>query len=268
MIVEKINAYLNSDGKTIDEAILNDVANLSRWSFKRQFGEREDKSETIRLSSIGKCLRQQAYKTLGFEQAGKVIDARAKTVFFLGDLVELAIVGLAKAAGCEVMLTGDKQAEVEIQGVKGHPDGVLRDSGKDYLLEVKSMSSYSFEDFERGVIDDGYRYQCNAYMASLNLTKCVIVALNKDAGVLAEQMINLDLTIVKDIYSRIEVLKNASATDLPERPYQPNAKGFYPWQCRYCAFYQTCLPNSELVLVGKAYKLKEKAYDAATATKN
>lgn len=265
MIVEKINTYLNSEGKSLDEAILSDIANLAKWSFQRQFGAREDKSGTLRLSSIGRCIRQQAYTILNFDQAGKTIDARAKMVFFQGDMTELAIVALAKAAGCDVSATGDKQSSVEIDGVIGHPDGLLKDSGKTYLLEVKSMSSFSFKEFERGAIDDGYRFQCNAYMHALGLSQCVIVALNKDAGVLFEQMINIDPIIIKKILGRIDILKNVTKETLPERPYHPNDRGFYPWQCRYCAFYETCLPNAELVLVGSAYKLKE-SHHAATAT--
>lgn len=258
MIVDKVNEFLNAEGKKIDELLLVEIASLSRWAFAKQFGEREDKPGMLRLSSIGKCSRQQAYKVLNFEENGKTIDARARMVFFMGDLTELAIVGLAKAAGCDIFSTGDQQAIVEIEGVPGHPDGLLRDSGKTLLLEVKSMSSFSFKDFERGVIDDGYRYQCNAYMEALKLEKCVIVALNKDAGVLAEQIISKDETIVSDIYKRIALLKNVTKDSLPPRPYAPNDKGFYPWNCLYCAFHQTCLPNAEKVLVSNKYKLKEK----------
>jgi hypothetical protein len=258
VIIDRINALLNSEGKTISDAILDEVAQLSRWTFARQFGEREDRPGTLRLSSIGKCIRQQAYKLLKFPEDGKKIDARARMVFAMGDLTELVVVGLAKAAGCIIEATGDKQASVEIDGVPGHPDGVLIDSGKRYLLEIKSMSSFSFRDFERGVIDEGYRYQCNAYMAALNLDKCVIVALNKDAGVLAEQVISLDPTIVADIRSRIILIRQAKIDSLPPRPYKPDAKGFYPWPCLYCQFHNTCLPNAEKVLVSNKYKLKEK----------
>lgn len=258
MIVDKINAYLNTAGKTIDEIILADVAVSARYSFMRQFGEVQERTNTLRLSSIGRCVRQQAYNVLGFEQNGKTIDARAKMVFFQGDIVELAIVQLAKAAGCDIMGIGMSQSRVEIDGIVGHPDGLLRDSGTNYLLEVKSMSSYGFKEFERGVIDDGYRFQVNAYMEALALEKVLMVAYNKDAGLIAEKIISKDPDIVKDIQNRIKIIKAATKDKLPKRPYAPNDKGFYPWNCLYCGFHGTCLPNAEKVLVGKAYKLKEK----------
>lgn len=267
MIVDKINAYLSTEGKTIDEAILADVANLSRWAFAKQFGEREDKPGTLRLSSIGKCLRQQAYKLLNFESNGKAIDARARMVFFMGDLTELAVIALAKAAGCEIQSTGQNQLQVEIDGITGHPDGIIVENDVRYLLEVKSMSSFGFNEFQRGVLDEGYRYQNNSYMHALGLTQAIVVGLNKDAGVLHEAVISKDQAFVDEIKRRISVLKDVKVESLPERPYKPDAKGFLPWQCRYCAYYGTCWPNSELALVGKAYKLKtQKETPHATPT--
>jgi|SRR6185436_5090662 len=258
MIVEKIHQYLAGEGKSIEQSILDDIARMSSGSFSRQFGAREERGRSLRLSSIGRCPRQSAYSILGFPENGKSIDARARMVFAMGDLTELVVVGLAKAAGCVIESTGDKQSTVQINGVPGHPDGILIDSGKRYLLEVKSMSSFSFKDFERGVLDEGYRYQCNAYMTALDLNECVIVALNKDAGVLSEMTISKDPAIVRDIKFRINLIQNATKENLPVRPFAPDPKGFYPWPCLYCPFHQTCLPNAEKVVVSNRYKLKEK----------
>lgn len=258
MIVDRIHAYLSSQGTTINEAILNDVGNLARNAFMRQFGEREEKAKTLRLSSIGRCLRQQAYNVLGFEVNGKEIDSRARMVFFQGDMAEIAIIQLAKVAGCEMTACGANQEVIELDGVTGHPDGILWESPGTYLVEAKSMSSFGFNEFERGVIDQGYIYQIQAYMDALHLSDAIVVALNKDAGVLAEQIIHKDELIVADIKERIAMLKAVTPETLPDRPYKPNEKGFYPWQCRFCAHYKTCLPETELFLVKNAYKLRAK----------
>ena len=257
MIVDKINQYLSTTGKELDAALLDEVGKLASYAFQRQFGVREERVVTKPyFSSIGKCLRQQAYKLLGFEEAGKEIDSRAKMLFFQGDMVELAVVELAKVAGCNVSGTGFEQEATEWNGLRGRPDGVVDGT---HVLEVKSMASYSFERFEQGQLEDSYRYQCNAAMESLGLAKTVIVAQNKDSGPLCEMVIEKDPAIVEDIRQRLSVLGNATKEMLPERPYAPDAKGFYPWQCRYCAFFKTCLPNAELVLVRNKYSLKEKA---------
>lgn len=261
MIVDRINAFLSSTNQTVDETIVNEVGLLCRIAFLKQFLKREDKPKTLRLSSIGRCVRQQAYNLLGFEQNGKQIDARARMVFFMGDLVEIAVIQLAKAAGCNIESVGQDQAIVEIEGIEGHPDGILVQDGKRYLLEVKSMSSFAFGDFERGILDDGYRWQINAYMAALGLSESIVVALNKDAGVLSEMTVSQNAEIVADIKSRIGLLKAATKENLPPRPYKPNDKGFLPWQCTYCFAYGHCWPKAEKVLVNKAYKLKVKEND-------
>jgi CRISPR/Cas system-associated exonuclease Cas4 (RecB family) len=291
MIVDKINQYLSTTGKTVDEAILKEVSDLAAFAFQRQFGVREERDQkTPYFSSIGKCLRQQAYKLLKFEENGKEMDSRSKMVFFQGDMAELAVIQVAKQAGCNISVGGSDQESIEVDGMRGRPDGILHDAGQtqptkedlrdaeelgeltfearppqDYVVEVKSMSSFSFRDFERGVVDDGYRYQCNAAMLALKLNKTVIVGLNKDSGVLHEMVISRDEKIIEDIAERLDTLKKATKEDLPYRPYQPDAAGFYPWQCRYCAFFKTCLPNAELVLVKNAYKLKEVKKNAIPA---
>ena len=255
MLIDKINAYLSGEGKTIDEAILTDVGNLSKWAFGRQFGERQERKNTLRLSSIGKCLRQQAYTLLGFEENGKEIDARARMVFAMGDLTELVVVGLIKTVGIKLEFVGMYQATVYIEGIEGHPDGIVAIDGSKYLLEVKSMSSFSFKAFEQGELDSGYKYQINAYMEALGLKKAIVVALNKDAGVLGEMVVSLDPAIVEDIKNRIITLKDASIDKLPERPYAPNEKGWLPFNCLYCAFHRVCMPNAQKILVSGKYKL-------------
>lgn len=265
MIVDRINAYLATAGQDINQAILTEVGKLAVDAFSRQFGKRENKEmKNPWFSSIGKCMRQQAYKLLGFPEDGKAIDARAKMVFFMGDLAEIAIIQVAKAAGCEISASGKDQERIEIFGVTGKADGVLWEEEGGYLIEAKSMSSFAFRDFERGILDEGYRYQVNAGMAALKLSQTIVVGLNKDAGVLAEQIVSINPEIVKDIEKRSIILKNLNKDKLPDRAYATNEKGFYPWNCLYCGFHRTCLPNAEKVVVSKKYKLKEKPKNATT----
>lgn len=262
MIVNEINRFLTAESQDIPQAILDEAGKLASYSFARQFGKREERPATLRLSSIGSCTRKQAYKILGYEDNGKEIDSRAKQVFFQGDICELAIVSLAKAAGVNITDSGLDQKAIEFDGIQGHADGVITigDEQAGYervLLEVKSMSSFSFKNFENQQIDEGYRYQCNAYMEALGLNRTCIVALNKDSGVLAEWIIPKQKEIVDDIRNRIAILRAVTKETLPERPYHPDAKGFLPFYCLYCNVYKTCRPNAERVLVSNRYKLRD-----------
>lgn len=261
MIVDKIESYLNNQPKQIDIKILEEISILAACSFERQFGKMVypfvKEEPKMRLSSIGKCTRQQAYNILGFKPSGKEIDARAKTIFFQGDMVEMAIVQLALVAGCNIIDCGKNQKTIELNGIPGHPDGIfINEFNQKFLLEVKSMSSYSFSDFQNGQIDEGYLFQINAYLEALELEECVMVGLNKDAGVLHEHIVKKNPSFISRIKENIKTLKTVKIENLPPRPYSPDEKGFYPWNCLYCAHFKTCLPDAELVLVKNKYKLK------------
>ena len=255
MIVDKINTYLSTEGKTVNQAILDDVGSLAKYAFFRQFGVREAKTPEIWLSSVGHCVRQQAYNLLGFTPNGKEIDSRAKMVFFQGDMTELAIIQLARQAGCDISDCGMTQAKAELDGARGRVDGILHDNGNS-LVEVKSMASYAFERFEGGDVEQ-FLHQTNAYMHALGLGRAVIVGLNKDSGVLHEHVLNKDLSVVDDIKKRIATIRAATKENLPSRPFGPDEKGMLPWNCLYCAHSKTCWPNSGKVLVKGRYKLKE-----------
>lgn len=262
MIVDKINKYISSNGKTVNEEICNEVSKLAGWAFKRQFFSNDEPASkgTIRLSSCGRCPRQIAYAYHGIEKKGKEQDSRSKMVFWLGDLVELTVINLAKAAGVNLEFTGLNQITVKfsVNGteIEGHPDGICIDEEK-YLLEVKSMTSYGFEKFEAGEIDDGYVAQVNAYMESLGLTWCVFVAINKESGVMHEKILIKDPAIIEKIRKSLVSVLQSTTEKLPEAPYKPNEKGLYPWNCLYCSWWGKCHPTAEKVLIGKSYKLKE-----------
>lgn len=261
MIVNKINEFLSSEEKTVNDWLAYETGKLAEFSFKRQFGENKESDNSLRLSNAGKCPRQLAYKFHNFELKGKEIDGRAKIIFFQGDVVELLIVQLAKSAGCPITATGLNQMTVSVKiaetEVKGHPDGVLFD-GEVYLVEVKSMSDYGFKAFEKGELEESYIAQVNMYMDALGLGKCIVIGLNKNNGVLHEVIVEKNTELVKKLKETLGLVLKSTPDTLPDPAYAVNDKGVYPWQCLYCAWWCVCRPNAEKVLVGRAYKLKEK----------
>jgi hypothetical protein len=268
MIVDKINKYLSENEYISDKNARYTVEKLAGWSFERQFmtnSERENKGK-LYMSSLGKCPRQLAYGFHGVEKSGRGMDGRSKMVFFQGDVSELTIVNLAKLAGCNLVATGLDQITVSmtIDGfvIQGHPDGILYDNGKAYLFECKSMSSFSFKAFEKdGTIDKTYKTQLSLYCSSLGLDTAILVALNKDNGVLAEHTFTKDESLLADCKKNISAVLASTADKLPEPMYQCNEKGVYPWQCNYCSWFRKCRPTAEQVLVGKNYQLREKVND-------
>lgn len=263
MIVDKIYEYLTKKEKTLDDYLLEEVSKLSRFAFKRQFMTEDSDERKLRLSSAGKCPRQLSYLINGFEKKGREIDSRAKLIFWTGDLAELTIVSLAKCAGVPMLATGLNQLKVSItisgKEILGHPDGLVLHEGTALLLEVKSMSSYSFDSFVKGNLDSSYWVQVNEYMHALKLTMCIFVAINKDNGLLHEMIVYYDEELHKRTVTSLSLVINSNKDVLPERPFKPDEKGFYPWNCAYCAFYTTCLIEPKLaekVTVNNSTKLK------------
>jgi len=261
MIVDKINKYLSSENLTLNEYILNEISLLAKYTFKRQFMEDSELVEgKLRLSKCGDCPRKLAYAYFGFKPSGKEIDSRAKIVFWMGDLVEMTVIELAKLAGVKLLATGLNQLTISLNidgiDIEGHPDGLLLNDGEFILLEIKSMSDYGFNSFQKGEIDEGYLSQVNIYMHVLNLNKAIFVAINKNSGVLHEVIIKKDNKIVDKAIKNLKTVINSSPDRLPKIRCKPDSKGFYDWHALYCPYWKICLKNAEKILVGKTYKLK------------
>jgi hypothetical protein len=267
MIVDKIFWYLNHSEKTLDKALSYEVGQTAQWDFERQFMSEEiDKTGTIWLSSCGKCPRQLAYSYHGFEKNGKEQDGRAKLTFFAGNIAEIAVTCIGKKACKEaksgsLVAIGKDQLELylPIEGtvLRGHPDGLYFEN-EFYLVECKSMTSWAFDEFEKGIIDESYLSQVNIYMGIANLKKCIFIAYNKLSNVLSERIVDFDQSIYDEAIKTLTSVLKSSKESLPMPKYTLNEDRFYPWNCLYCAYWKLCHPNAELVLVKKAYKLKEK----------
>lgn len=257
MILEAIESYIESpsgDG----EIHFKNFKELAEYSFKRQFTEREKSDNAFRLSNSGHCARKLAYKQLKFPLNGKEMDARSHFVFWYGDILEACVLTLAQLAGLNICYTGREQKTVTLDcgnGLKidGHPDGFWGD----YLVEIKSMTSYGFREFQERKISEEYLCQANANMEASGLDKMIMIAINKESGVLCEQVLTKNSEYVEMAKATFRELKGATTDKLPERKYKPT-NGLWPWQCGYCAYWKTCLEGKaeQIVIKGK-YKLKE-----------
>jgi len=256
MIVDKINEYLTGNPTAIEE-VLQEASEIQRHIFNRQFMKEGGRGQYLGLSQAGRCPRQSAYQLLGFEHNGKEKDSRSKIVFYMGDVTEMMVYLLAKLAGCEIEKGGLNQERVSFKvgdkEVYGHPDGLYNG----HLVEIKSMTSFSFKDFQKGIIEPSYLSQINTYLDALGLEKCIMIALNKDSGVLGEQIITKDPDIVAKAHDTLKLVLESTKEDLPKGWYSPDEKGFYPWNCLYCSYWKTCHEKAEKVLVKGKYKLKE-----------
>lgn len=261
MIVDKIDKFLEQNKTTEVNKELFDEYGKETWhAFERQFLQEKVDRPSLRLSSLGKCVKQQAFIVSGTEKDDD-ITPRNKRTFYFGDIAEVMVVSLAKYAGVNLH---SEQKKVKMAGVVGHIDGIVTDDeGDDILFECKSMSDFAFQRFKKTGIDDswGYVSQMNAYMEGLGLEYAVIVGYNKNNGHLHEEVIMKDPAVIARLASNVGLIKNLEGgvlalEDVP-RKYEEEDETYYrkktgnkklPIQCSYCSYRKSCWSDIRTVI--------------------
>ena len=268
MIVDRIYEYLNEEGKTIDEAILEEVVKrFERVVIRQLMQDREEKPGRLYVTRFSHpCARKGAYGYHAFE--AEELAPRVKLNFLIGDAVELAVMATAKLAGCDIGLSNDR-VELEIDGVTvgGYIDGLFHD-GKDlFVAEFKKMSPYGYRRVEtQGITDEwGYVSQVHAYMKALDLDRSIFVILDGQSGTLNERVVEFDPDIWKAMEERGRAILKSTPEDLPPGAFEPeraqNGRMELELRCRYCQYKHHCWPRAQLALRGNkpSWYIKEQS---------
>ena len=219
---EQIEAF----GKSISESVALQLAEAGK-----------PRAATLRMSNLGKPDRQLWYAFHPDpEQQAETLEPHTLLKFLLGHVWESVLLFLAKAAGHDVT---QEQAEVEINGVKGHIDAVI----DGHVVDVKSASTYAFKKFKYGTLaeDDpfGYIDQIGGYSTALGLPGAFLAG-DKQNGHLALLQIPQQETEGLRIEERIEHLKEVVVSpEEPERCYEAAPDGLsgnlaLSVGCSYC----------------------------------
>lgn len=178
---------------------------------------------TLRMSNLGKPDRQLWYEFHPDPNDPKEeLEPHTLLKFLIGDIYEAVLLFLAKVAGHSV---AQEQAEVEIDGIKGHIDAVI----DDVVVDVKSASTFAFKKFKFGTLADddpfGYIDQIGGYMAALGKPGAFLAG-DKQNGHLALLSIPREETEGLRISDRITHLKAMIDDEAePERCYEPVPDG-------------------------------------------
>lgn len=241
--------YQLLQGKVIsDPAVLEKFGpELGKVLTQRLLSRGEERVPTLRMSSIGRPLRQQWYDLKGFK--GEELDGKTLLKFMYGDLIEALVLVLAEAAGHHVEML---QEEIEVDGVKGHIDAVI----DGVLVDVKSCSPYSYGKFETGDLftpgNDpfGYVGQLSGYAHALQRNEASFIAINKVLGsicTLPLRRVDLD---GYDVRGRIAEVRRVVDSDAPpERCYEDEPDGKSGNRklavgCSYCGHRFRCWGDS------------------------
>lgn len=247
-LVQDIYAFI-SDPKSFSRANVTAFGETLAQRLAYRFSEQRG-AGTLRASNLGKPCDRQLWYDVHRSSDREPLPPAARLKFLFGDILEELLLFLAREAGHTVT---SEQAEIEINGVKGHIDGIV--DGR--LVDCKSASSYAFEKFKDHKLpeDDafGYMDQLGAYLAGSqsnpDLTDkdtASFLVIDKTLG-----HITLDTYPAsgKD-YSKLveqkrEMLAKAEPPDRPftDVPFQKSGNRKLGTACSYCPFKHICWPN-------------------------
>ena len=255
-LVPDIYAVLEGRGgwdKAITTFLSDGIAEVA----ESRFSEPQKPRDYLGLSSIGTpCDRKLWYK-INASDKGEELGAETLGTFFYGDLLEVFILALAKAAGHDVQ---GEQDCLEVHGVKGHRDAVI----DGVTVDVKSCTGFSFQKFAKNNLREedpfGYISQLSSYVYAgkddplvKEKTKGAFLAVQKDRFKLCLDMYDFTEEL-KTKEAEINRVKAMVAGDLPETRLEPvpqsstspNTK--LNTQCGYCEFKNICYPEARKFL--------------------
>ena len=207
---------LDIDDKTIDAFGESMKEVLSQWA-----NPRPRDSGTLRMSNIGKPMRQLWYDMRSESKTTERIKPSVFIKFLYGHMLEEVLLMLIKIAGHEVT---DEQKEVSVSGIKGHMDCVI--DGE--VIDIKTASGFAFKKFYNKTLaeDDifGYLAQLAGYEAAMGTNKGGFLAMNKESGEIA--LYRPDSFDKPDIKKKIKTVKKLIKIDTPpELCYNPIPDG-------------------------------------------
>ena len=201
-------------------------------------------SSGLRFSALGRPDRQVWYDNHPIEGGKEAITGRTAMKFLYGDVIEALLLFLTKEAGHEVDM---EQAEVEVDGVKGHIDARI----DGVIVDVKSASPFGYKKFkDRSVTEDdpfGYVDQLAGYAN--------VLTPGEDAAWLAMDKVSGDIcisplskTVIKHHQPQDRITEQKAVLNMDEPPpfcYDdvPDGKSGnmkLPTGCSYCSHKFRC----------------------------
>lgn len=263
-----------------DEQTSQATQEIFDW-VKEQLG-RKDVGTANRPSSAPQCVRKRWFQNKGIE--GEPMQPRSLLVFATGDVVEHVLkFFIAKACVGPGKLYSEvdfgvkdgtftiqhrefdiyRQEKVEIQmpglTIVGSPDGwgKRNSDGEWELIEIKSSSSYGFDDFVRGECD--YLKQATTLLMSdkakaLNAKSYRFYYMNKNTSAIFDRLYHFDEGLAAQVRLEFLATNGQSLPPIPtndpdigpqEELYRkkPTGRSKLGWKCGYCDYKDKCYAN-------------------------
>lgn len=253
-LVDDIYAVLEASGGWDQYTTTFFSEELSKLAHRR-FVDRKERNY-LSLSSVGTPCKRKLWLRVN-NYIGEPLSAQAQGSFFYGDIIEIMVLALAKAAGHTVEA---EQEEVEIDGVIGHIDAII----DGVLVDLKSASEYGFKKFQNhSLVEDdpfGYISQISSYLYALKddprlkiKDRAAFLVCRKDRFNLCLDTYDLrsqletklgEIQAAKAMVFGPEVIERIPS--IPQSKTSPNRK--LSVACSYCEYKKLCWPKMRTFL--------------------
>ena len=240
-IYEKLSVLGEGEALDVSEEVLDEFGNSMKEALRHWATPRPRDKETLRMSNIGKPLRQLWYDMKSESEDTQPLEPHLFIRFLYGHILEEVMLFLVKLAGHKVT---DEQKEVKVSRVHGHMDCKI--DGE--VIDIKTASSFAFRKFVNGTLADddpfGYLTQLSGYEEAEKTKAGGFLVMNKESG---------ELTLHRPSFfdkpnakNRIREVKKAIKLDNPPALcYNPVPEGKagnmkLPRGCTYCRHKNEC----------------------------
>lgn len=229
VVADAITTYLEQPHKTLHTPVLEGMLAATRRTFVRQLmAPRMNRTGYESTTTYTHPCARKAWHALHGTPRPPT-QSRTLLKFLLGDVVELAVMGIAQLAGLDL---GRNNEDLTIRGREGqliavHPDGLLSQAGQlPVNVEIKSCDSRTFDRWlsAGGPSNDwGYRTQASVEIQAwreaglaVDTTAFVAVSTGSRQGSVAEWRLPYEPALVEEWHDRRAA---ATGPTMPARPY-------------------------------------------------
>lgn len=202
--------------------------------------------KSVRASGIDDpCNRRLFYYLTCGEMAPEMpIDRIA--IFEEGKEQEPAVRRFLSELGFEIQKVGMTQTW-DKYNISGQVDGTLKFNGEPYLVEIKTVSEYAWDDLKTADDMIGHKWyqkwygQMQIYLLLFEFKKGIFILKRKQAKEIRVLEVELDYVYAEKLLQKAEIVNKAVKENIP-----PDFLKNKPLECKRCPFYGiVCQPEME-----------------------
>lgn len=198
--------------------------------------------KSLRASGIDDICNRRLFYYMTCGELADEIDTGLVAIFEEGKEQEPAVRRYLSELGFEVKKAGFTET-MDSHGISGQVDGTLEANGNRYIVEIKTVSEYAWDNINGAEdLNEGYYRkwfgQMQIYLLLFNYDKGLFILKRKQAKQLKIIEVDLNYEYAEGLLKKAELVNKAIKENLPPDFLRSN-----PVECKKCPFFaKVCNP--------------------------